>query len=292
MRKRQRNRLLIIGLGLAALAVTTGCAPAHFNAAPQLQDRVRSIKTVAIMPPNIKVYQVGVTGTPQVIEEETAAAKQVVSTAIGREFGRHTGVVFTSFPTPPPGFDASLDPEAARLAAELKDTQALFEVVGNSINLHALAASPKTMRFAEKLTNLDYSLGPDVQHFAKLANADALVFTSGADLRTSGSRKTLTGLGSILLALPTFGESLRALFALGGNTILNVALVDATTGDILWYNVGFHPQSWVRLTNPKWVTYLTAPVLRDFPLGTTPPPCEYDEGGAWSCPPASTRPLW
>lgn len=303
MRKRKGNRLPMIGLCLVTMAIATGCTRSWgeivrameptVRAHPQLQEKLVSIKTVAIMPPGVTVERLGawlaLSGIPRaVMEEETAAARRTLATAIEQELGRHAGVVFTPFPALSAGLDASRDPMASRLTAELEDTQALFETVNTSIILHT-TYKYRYFRFVEKLTNFDYSLGPDVQQFAKLANTDALLFTAGIDLRLSGGEKTLRVLANLplyFLELLGGGSSGGGGLPLVGPTTLSVALVDASTGTLLWYNVVGDPSSsgGHSLTNPYSVTNLIAQLLEDFPLGTRLPRNEYD-GGAWSSTP-------
>ena len=293
MRKSKANNLPMIGLCMLILAIATGCAPSlrdivrsmqpTVRAHPQLQQKLASIKTVAIMPPGATVYQIA----GGVMDEETAAARATLATAIGQQLGRDAGVIFTPFPAPSVGLDASRDRAAARLATELEDTQALFEAVSASIVSHTYKHREGALsdwRFVEKLKNFDYSLGPDVQQFAKLANADALLFASAYDGRYSAGTKALAGVVVLALFLPTFGRSTELLTGLGGSTMLSAALVDATTGELLWFNVAGLYGGGYSLTDPFSVTDLTAQILRDFPLGTRPTRNEYDRSGWPSTP--------
>jgi len=274
------NGLPSIGLYMLILAIVAGCAPARFRANPQLQEKVRSIKTVAIMPPGVKVYQLAVGGDTQLMDEPTAAAKQIVSTAIEEELGRHGGVVFKPFPSPTAILAISNDLAAAGLKDELEDTQALFEAVSASVLLHTYKHDQDQM-FPEKLKNFDFSLGPDVERLAKLANADALLFISGVDHISTGGRKALMTTGAVIflpVLLHPFGAIALAQAAASssGRTILSVALVDATTGALLWYNVDVGTS----LTYPKYAADLAERVFENFPVGATPPTRnEYD----WSC---------
>ena len=262
----------MIDLCVMLLALTTGCLPLWVHivramrptvrAHPQLQQMLASIKTVAIMPPGVTVYQ-GAFGTWVRREEEAAAARAAVAMAIAQEVGHDASVVFTPFPAPSVDLEASREPAAARLAAELEDTQALFEAVNASVLLHA---------YPEKPENFAYSLGPAVQQFARLAKADDLLFTSGVDRKLSGGGKAF-GAAAALLALTVEGPRVPSI----GDwlTRVSVALVDATTGALLWYDVagsrGAHT-----LTDPDSAADLTAEVLKDFPLGTRPPRKEHD----------------
>jgi hypothetical protein len=61
--------------------------------------------------------------------------------------------------------------------------------------------------------------------------------------------------------------------------ILSLALVDGTTGALLWYNVVGGETSYT-LTYPYYAALLAERVFENFPVGATPPTRnEYD----WSC---------
>ena len=268
----------VIDIGLCAivLAIMAGCVPAHFRANPQLQEKVTSIKTVAIMPAGIKVYELSVGGDTHLTDEATVAAKQIVAEAIEKELGRHTGVVFKPFFSPSTLPDTSSD---LTVKDELEDAQALFDAVSGSVILHTYRHGDADQRFPEKLKDFDYSLGPEVQRLAKLANADALLFISGVDHISTGGRKALMALGTlILLPLSAIGKTLIVVPP-PGVAVLSVALVDGTTGALLWYNV-VSRQEIISLTGPGSARWLAERVFENFPVGATPPTRnEYD----WSC---------
>jgi hypothetical protein len=275
MRKSKANNLPMIGLSMLILAIMAGCVPAHFRAQPQLEEKVQSIHTVAIMPPSIKFYALSIGGNTQLMDEPTASAKQIVAAAIEKELGRHAGVVFKAFPSPSAILDTNSDLTAAGVKDELQDTQALFEAVSASVILHTYKPEDAPdQRFPEKLKNFDYSLGPEVERFAKLADADALLFVSGVDHISTGGRKAMmSGVAVLCTAGFLFNPIAAAmcLASLSGRAILSVALVDATTGALLWYNVN----GGTSLTYPEYVADLAAQVFEDFPLGTRPTRNEY-----------------
>jgi len=292
MEKRKAHRLPSIGLYMLTLVIVAGCVPAHFRANPQVQEKVQSIKTVAIMPPSVKVYQLAVGGGTQLMDEETVAATQIVAGAIEKELRRHAGVVFKPFPSPSAIPGSSSDLAAAGLKDELEDTQALFEAVSTSVLLHTYEPKVRDapdQTFPEKLKNFDYSLGPDVERLAQLANANALLFVSGIDNISTGGRKALMALAILLEGAlragsgPAAGASGRGLslqpsfnIPAGpmivpnfGTTSLSVALVDAGTGAILWYNVvGF--LAWSSLTDPHKAADLVEEVFTGFPASGRP----------------------
>jgi len=276
MEEGRSKRLPSIGLCMLILVIMAGCVPLAFRAHPQLQEKVQSIKTVAIMPPGIKVYQLSVGGDTELMDEATAAAKQTVATAIEKELGRHAGVVFNPFPLPSGILETSRDLTAAGLKDELEDTQALFDAVSASVLLHTYEHGTDQM-FPEKLKNFDYSLGPEVERLAKLANADAFLFISGVDHISTGGRKASMYLGTLIL-LPLSVTGILIVVTPPGVAVLNVALVDGTTGALLWYNV----VGWrgAYLTNLGSVAALAERAFEDFPLGERPTRKEHDQN-AW-----------
>jgi len=309
MRRSIANSLPMTGLPMLILIIMAGCAPARFRANPQLQEKVASIKTVAIMPPGVRVYQLSADDERKLMEDSTAAATQHVARAIEEKLKSHSGFVFTPFPSPSALPDTSSSFGAARLTDELEDTQALFEAVSASVLLHTY--EPKSggaadQTFPEKLKNFDYSLGPDVQRLAKLANTDALLFISGVDHISTAGRKVNMALAVLLLAgaskamgeaasgaaspaspsiAPSaligpaaanvamresiIGLASHGLPAMMGTTALGVALVDAGSGAILWYSVvGFG--AWSSLTDPRRAAEMVEEVLAGFPVSGRP----------------------
>lgn len=285
------NRLLRIFLSTLILASIVGCAPVLFRAHPQLEEKVTSIKTVAIMPPSLRVYQLSAGGDRKFVEDSTTAATQNVARAIEEKLKGHSGFAFTPFPSPSGLRDTSSSLGAAGLKDELEDTQALFEALGASVLLHTYkpkAGGAADQTFPEKLKNFDYSLGPDVQRLAKLANADALLFISGVDHISTGGRKALMTLAILLQVAahaavraapgpggashgfsvappPSSYMPIPMVAPTWGTTSLSVALVDGGTGAVLWYNVvGFG--AWSSLTDPRSAADLVEDVFTGFPV--------------------------
>jgi len=250
-----------IGLCVLVLAIMAGCAPARFRANPQLQEKVHSIKMVAIMPPSITFYQLTAGGDAQLMDEPPDTAKQIVTSAIKTELRRHADIVFKPFPSPSAVLHTSSELPAAEIRAELEDTQALFDAVSAEVLLHTYWNDPD-QTFPEKLKNFDYSLGPDVQRLAKLADADAFLFTSGVDYISTGGRKALIGLSALASLLAAAG-GMGVVGVFAAPAVVSVGLVDATTGDLLWYNVHVRPGH--SLTDPALVAGLTAWIFEGFP---------------------------
>jgi len=288
MGKSKANNLPMIFLYMPILSIMAGCVPALFRAHPQLQEKVTSIKTVAIMPPSVRVYQLSAGGDTQLMDDLTAAATQHVAKAIEERLKGHAGFVFTPFPSPSAIPGSSSDLAAAGLKDELEDTQALFEAVSTSVLVHTYEPKVRDapdQTFPEKLKNFDYSLGPDVERLAQLANANALLFVSGVDHISTGGRKGLIFLEALIFS-PVLLHPLGALsYAMymasrAGRAILSVAMVDATTGALLWYNVVGLQGGGYSLTDPHSATDLTVQAFEDFPVGGRPTRNDYDRSGS------------
>lgn len=208
---------LIIHVILLFLIFLTACAPTY-RIHPQFYKKIQSVKTVAIMPPNIKVYQLTAGGTTELMPEWTSEAQKSVLQAVEEEISSMDCFVCCK---PFPTITAQIATNYQGLEDNLKESQDLYEAVNSSIITHTYIEV-----FPEKVKNFDYSLGSEIQELAQIAEADALLFTWGVDYRATGGRKALGVLAAIVA-----GIRLSM-----GITSLSAALVDSTTGSILWYN--------------------------------------------------------
>lgn len=215
-----------IGLAVLTIALVAGCAP-HFRAHPQLQERLPSIKTVTIVPPNIKVYQISVGGGTRLMEDLTATATEYVAKAIEKRLkGQESSWVFKPFPSLSALPDTESNLGVGALEDEVEDTQALFEAVNASVLLHTYMPTSRNAPislFIEKLKNFDYSLGPDVEKLAKLTNADALFFFFGVDHISTVGRRALKATGVLLSAIVQVAAQQAAFAAAAPSSSLNLA---------------------------------------------------------------------
>jgi hypothetical protein len=90
--------------------------------------------------------------------------------------------------------------------------------------------------------------------------ADALLFVRGVDSIATAGRKAVQA-GSVILGALVGVQVTPNL----GVTAVNLALVDADTGDVLWYN--FHASAGDHdLRNPIDTTAMVMDILKDFPI--------------------------
>lgn len=143
------------------------------------------------------------------------------------------------------------------LRGELEDTQLLFEAVNTSIVGH-LYGNPAN-RFEDKREQFDYSLGKDTARL-NLLDSDAFVLVNGLDQISSTGRQALNV--TAMLAAAALGV---VLIPQPGITAMNVALVDARSGDLLWY-VATRSEGGYDLRNPERAAAFVKHVLTGFPI--------------------------
>ena len=138
----------------------------------------------------------------------------------------------------------------------LEQTAALFEAVNSSIIIHTYGQP--VHRFPEKIQNFDYTLGPEVRQLS--GQTDALLFVRGVDNIATAGRKAVQA-GSVILGALVGVQVTPNM----GVTAVNLALVDANTGEVLWFN--FHASAGDHdLRNPVDTTALVMDILKDFPI--------------------------
>jgi hypothetical protein len=181
------------------------------------------------------------------MDEWTLQAKRNVMTAIQEEM-KTKPMLFTK------PFEESL--LSVENQNNLYETSALYDAVSSSIMFHTYGLPEH--RFQEKITNFDYSLGPEIKELA--GDVDAVLFVSCVDHIASAGRKALQTGGIILSAL--LGANVGPPM---GVTTISIALVDANSGFILWYNMhssgGDHD-----LRDPINTTTLVKNLLEDLPI--------------------------
>jgi hypothetical protein len=217
-------------LGLSILA---GCA-SPYRMPPDHEARFRAIKTVALLPPEAKVYSLPAVGRPQMVEEWSKAARKNLARAIGRHAGTHGRFLLKEFnPADSLAAEQAYSEVRPRLAALLSrisdDYRRSMEKWGKD-PWDAVEAP------------FVYSLGP-VPALGNGAEADALLFTFAADQISTAGRKAGIILGGILGGLAAGVGSLGGGASVpvgggggpgGGATTVRMVLVDSRTGDVLW----------------------------------------------------------
>lgn len=216
----QSALLLIFPL---ALGLLTGCEAHHSLARPRFEERARLIKTVVLMPPDVKIYRVTVGGSVELVGELSEEAKKNLAAAV-KSVLEEKGVGVREFS---PGEDP-------KLKEEHEDLRPLFAAVST-----AIGSVPTEMS-----NEFRYSLGP-LPELARMAEAGALLFVYGVDQVATGGRTAFRILTAVALIHPFF--VIPAMLP-GEKGNLMAALVDAQTGDLLWFS---------RLSQPRYLQDLS-----------------------------------
>jgi len=210
------------------------------------------IKTIAILPPRIEVFELGAGSMLEKIDEWSVRAVDTVTAALDLELQQRPEVKRVIVR------EEALSPEQK---AELEELHALYNVVRGSFVQHVFGLQNEY--FEEKQTNFDYSLGKETARLM-LPEIDALLIIRGVDQISSVGRHALNAMTmAASIAMGTF------YMLPSGLAQLSVALVDAKTGDILWYG-GTGGGAGTDLREASSSTRLVRELFVKFPLGTAP----------------------
>ena len=238
--------LILICACLFAAACATTTAP-QFRSHPHLNEKLGQTGTITVVPLNVDVYQLSAGGVKEKIDEWCFLARRNVLTAVEEELKQIPLLNLKSF---------SETAISENQKSNLEQTSALFNAISTSIILHTYG--PPDHRFPEKIQNFDYSLGTEVSELSE--QTDALLLVQAMDHISTAGRKALQAGSVILGALVGVAVTPNL-----GITVVSIALVDAQSGDILWYN--FHGSGGAHdLRNPIDTTLLVKNILSPFPL--------------------------
>ena len=200
--------------------------PSHFPVSvrthPQYEERSRSIRSVALMPPDAKVYGLTAGDKRDLVDEWSETARKNLAQSMATHGGTAGQFVLKAF-------DPAGSPSTRQ---EYEDARPLFEAVSLSALAHAYGGD---FGFKTKQERFEYSLGP-LTSLAEVTQADALLFVWANDYISTGGRKALIGLLGTMLLLPPYTIfGVAALASSGGPTLVVTALVEAKTGEVLWF---------------------------------------------------------
>ena len=241
--------------GPKMLYVLIGClflsacatSPASYRTNPQLNEKLKTTKRITVIPLEIEVCELSAGGIREKIDQWCAQAKNNVMTAIHNELN----VKPLLFVKP---FHEGMLSEDQR--SNLDETRALFDVVVLSILTHTYGTPEQ--RFPDKIENFDYALGDEVGELSK--EVDALLLVRCLDIIPTTGKKALETGKLILGALVGVAMPVN----MGGH-LVSIALVDAKTGSIIWYNQhgsGFSAD----LRDPIKTTTIVKKILADLPI--------------------------
>jgi len=181
-----------VAFSLLVTALASGCATspamqayqAPHRAHPDVEQRARKIRTIAVLPPDIRISSLSAGGVEELREDWSATGRDNVVKALQTYFnGQPVSIKVVA-----------VDPEVRDTLAELRP---LFRAVSVSVLQHTYSQQP----FITKLERFEYSVG-SVQRIAQKANADAVLLAYGFDEISTGGRKALQAVGTVLPFVP------------------------------------------------------------------------------------------
>jgi hypothetical protein len=231
-----RYKTLAIGtiIGIAALGLPNGSAQIH----PDLKSGEKAIRTILILPPEVKVTKSGVKGAEALVDEsrtvEDALPRLVVKALEDKGF---------QAPANP------FSPEALEKNSDLR--YALADIQGrfNSLN-EQLSKKSKDVEKGR------FTMGEEVLKLNPDGSADALIFIRGEGQISTGGKKAFSALGGI-----------SGMLASANRIELSITVVDARTGVVLYYGKAGARTDFVK--QPEQLSEAIEKALKNF---TCPPP--------------------
>ena len=245
---------LLIFLLCVGCSTTSNQTHKAYRAHTDLFDKWPGIQTVVLLPPKIHVYEL----SPGGIQEEDPKRNETARSHVVSGLTRWWKVSYSN-----ELLQFSEDNMSSEVKDNVEETQALYDVINNAILTHTYGGKDHT--FPEQVTNLNYTLGSEVSGIDP--RADAYLLVRGFDQEATTGRKVQEVAKSIM-----FGVMMAFLGVIAipsdvdpSVTGLSAALVDARTGNLLWYNI----QIWrggYEFTNPDSAYGLVQQVLGEFPI--------------------------
>ncbi|GIW42220.1 MAG: hypothetical protein KatS3mg076_2797 [Candidatus Binatia bacterium] len=210
-------RAVVVVVSVASVSACTTTVRKH----PGFEERRKELRSVAVMPPEVEIVRVVFRGDNEELREEAEAVSQRLAELLEAELRRRGFEVKpVRLAEPELSQDADLRFELTQIRATFAEKSAEMFQVGRMSKSEALA--------------YEASLGPSVNRFADRAGVDALCFVRMAGWKKSGGEIARDWTMTLLLGAATAGGLVRVPHAKGAG--IEVALVDGTTGDVLWAN--------------------------------------------------------
>lgn len=167
---------LAIALVFCLFSTVAGCALPPCRANPQWTTRAEHIRSLLVIPAEVKIYQVSPGEMTRLKREWSQTGRRNLDSAILQGFrNRHYLVKLLTA-------EGDIQLEMTRILP-------LFRAVNKSIQLHAYG--PQV--FPDKIARFDYSLG-SLEGVLQRLHCDAMVFARGFDQISEGPRVTYISL--------------------------------------------------------------------------------------------------
>lgn len=220
-------------LGVALWACLTACVaiPPPYREAPNYRVRFADLETVTLIPPLVSVYAMSSGDVEREVQEWSDAANENAVLAVRAELEKmgKRFVPFAGREGPRPDFRmGESSPNARRESSPAADSWLLFESAKEAILRHTY---DPTQTFPTRMKDFDYTLGREARALLAGTDANAFLLMIATDEIPTADRQALVGVGAAAaLYTGSYGGP--------GMTPaeLIVALVESSSGDILFFN--------------------------------------------------------
>lgn len=229
--------LFIISVIFCIFAISS-CAPSAYKH-PELNVRVKKVKVLGMIPPDVKIYELGIDGVLNLVDEWSEKGRENVSKAITEHFKEN-----------------SIEIKPLTVSSEDLDLMQAFQTLYWSVSA---GIDP------EKKDSY-YSIG-SIEDILKKYGVDALIFVYARDEISTVSRKAK---GFMVRWANIMAESLVGVQGARplaepreGGTVITIGLVEKS-GSILWYK-GMQAEGAYDLRDSESTKTFIEKGLSDFP---------------------------
>lgn len=106
----------------------TGCAVTPYRAHPDAARRLPTLRRLALMPPDVKVYSLSAGGVPELMDDWSERGRRNAADAVRRALTAHDGTYVLR--------DFAPDATDPRLTQQFEDVRALVDAIRSSPILH------------------------------------------------------------------------------------------------------------------------------------------------------------
>lgn len=220
-----------------------GCV-STLRKSPNFDSVSQRITTIAVLPPDIKVYRLTAGGVRELVDEWSDRAKSLTKTALEKHLGERYGIEIKFI---------SEDWLKGSYKNIWEPNEALYNAIAMSALLHAY---PGPNAFRSKLKTFDYTLGKETEELSKTCSADTLLFISGFDHEATAGRVALMVWNLMV------GAFTGVVIMPQNPSFMSIGLVDGKTGDLLWFKIS-PLDSEYSFRNEKNINTLTEWLTRD-----------------------------
>lgn len=213
------------------LSAACAALPPPYRGPANYPARFADVERITLVPPLVSVYSMSSGDIEQEVQDWSDAANEHAQSAV-REIVERAGKTFVPYAgSHPPRPDFRLGVENVNAKPQVSDGEQawlLWESAKESILRHTY---DMTQIFPPQIEGFDYTLGPRAKALLDGTPADAYVLMIATDYVPTGERQALVAVGAaatlVTGAYGGPGATPAELF---------VALVEAATGDILFFN--------------------------------------------------------